>query len=112
MDFLFGLIVVAAVLMSFVYISSSGRAHNSALQSVEQVLRSVKEDRPIIVLVAILGISYFILSFMGKLLIFFCGIVLPVQGLFLIDFMPFFFILFFFVFSNYSACNITKTKFS
>lgn len=81
MDFLFGLVVVAAVLMSFVYLSSSARASNNALATVKQLFRTVKEDRPIIVLVALLGASYLVMSFMGKLLIFFVGIVLPVQGL-------------------------------
>ncbi|CAF2644883.1 unnamed protein product [Rotaria sp. Silwood2] len=78
-DFLFGLIVVMAVLMGFVYISSTPRVGNNALASVEHFFRSAKEDRPIIVLIAILGISYLILSFLGKLLIFFVGIVLPIQ---------------------------------
>ena len=80
-DFLFGLVVVAALLMSFVYLSSSARVSNNALATVEQLFRSVKEDRPIIVLIAILGASYLVLSFMGKLLIFLVGIVLPIQGL-------------------------------
>jgi hypothetical protein len=80
-DFIFGLVVISALLMGFVYISSSGRVGNNALASVEYFLRSAKEDRPIVVLIAILGVSYFILSFMGKLFIFFFGIVLPVQGL-------------------------------
>jgi hypothetical protein len=80
-DFLFGLVVVSALLMGFVYISSSPQVGNTTLATVENFLRSAKQDRPIIVLVGILGISYFILSFMGKLLIFFIGIVLPVQGL-------------------------------
>lgn len=81
-DFIFGLVVVSALLMGFVYVSSSASARvgNNTLASVEHFLRSAKEDRPIIVLVAILGVSYFILSFMGKLLTFFLGIVLPVQG--------------------------------
>jgi hypothetical protein len=67
--------------MGFVYISSSPRFGNNTLASVEHFLRSAKEDRPIIVIIAVLGLSYFILSFMGKLSIFFLGIVLPVQGL-------------------------------
>jgi len=75
--------------MGFVYISSSARVGNNTLDSIKYFLRSAKEDRPIIVLIGLLGASYFILSFMGKLLIFFIGIVLPVQGLclslFLID---------------------------
>ena len=79
-DFLFGLVVVSALLMGFIYVSSSPRIGNNPLASVEHVLRSAKEDRPIIVLIAVLGVSYLILSFMGKLLIFFLGIVLPVQG--------------------------------
>ena len=79
-DFLFGLVVVAALLMAFIYISSSPRVGNNALASVEHVFRSAKEDRPILVIIAILGVSYLILSFVGKLLIFFLGIVLPVQG--------------------------------
>ena len=81
MDFLFGLVVVSALLMGFVYISSSARMNNNnILATVEHFLRSAKEDRPVIVLVAVLGASYFILSFLGKLFIFFFGIVLPVQG--------------------------------
>ena len=80
MDFLFGLVVVTALLMGFVYVSSSARVGNTPLASIEHFLRTAKEDRPIIVLVGILGVSYFVLSFLGKLLIFFVGIVLPVQG--------------------------------
>ncbi|CAF1143090.1 unnamed protein product [Adineta ricciae] len=83
-DFLFGLVVVSALLMGFVYISSSARANNNnVLATVEHFLRSAKEDRPIIVFVAVLGASYFILSFLGKLFIFFLGIVLPVQAILL-----------------------------
>ncbi|CAF1127946.1 unnamed protein product [Rotaria sp. Silwood1] len=82
-DFLFGLVVVMAVLMGFVYISSAPRVGNNPLASVEHFFRSAKEDRPIIVLIALLGISYFILSFLGKLLIFFIGIVLPIQAIIL-----------------------------
>ena len=55
---------------------------NNTLESLAQFLRSAKQGRPIIVLVAALGVSYIILHFMGKLLIFLFGIVLPVQGLF------------------------------
>jgi len=80
-DFIFGLVVVSALLMGFVYISSSARAGNNFLGTVEHFVRSAKEDRPIIVLIGILGVSYFILSFMGKLFIFFLGIVLPVQAI-------------------------------
>ncbi len=90
MDFLFGLVVVSALLMGFVYISSSPRVGNNPIASVEHFLRTAKQDRPIIVLIAILGVSYFILSFMGKLLIFFIGIVLPVQGLNLFYFQIYF----------------------
>jgi hypothetical protein len=79
-DFIFGLVVVAALLMGFIYISSSARVGNTPLATIEHFLSSAKQDRPIIVLVGILGLSYFVLSFMGKLLIFFIGIVLPVQG--------------------------------
>jgi len=75
-DFLFGLAVVSALLMGFVYISSSAHVGNNALASVEHFLRSV--------LVGVLGLSYFILSFMGKLSIFFLGIVLPVQSMFVL----------------------------
>ncbi|CAF0992784.1 unnamed protein product [Rotaria sordida] len=78
-DFLFGLVVVMAVLMGFIYISSAPRVGNNPLASVENFFRSAKEDRPIIVLIAVLGISYLILSFIGKLFIFFLGIVLPIQ---------------------------------
>jgi len=92
-DFIFGLVVVSALLMGFVYISSSPRIGNNALASVEHFLRSAKEDRPIIVLIAVLGVSYLILSFMGKLLIFFRWNCLPDS-------------------SNYSSCNITQTKYS
>lgn len=67
--------------MAFVYISSSARVSNNALASIEHFLRTAKQDRPIIVLIAILGVSYFVLSFVGKLAIFFLGIVLPVQGM-------------------------------
>jgi hypothetical protein len=81
-DFIFGLVVVAAVLMGFVYLSSSGRVGNNAISSIEHFLRSIKEDRPIIVLVALLGVAYLILSFMGKIFIFLFGIVLPIQGLY------------------------------
>ena len=109
MDFIFGLVVVSALLMGFIYISSSARVGDTPLASIQRFLRSAKEDRPIIVLIALLGASYFIFSFMEKLFIFFLGIVLPVQGLFFcfdrsivqLDF-----------FSYYSPCNITKTKFS
>jgi hypothetical protein len=66
--------------MGFVYVSSSPRVGNASLASIKNFLSTAKEDRPIIVLVGILGVSYFVLSFMGKLLIFFIGIVLPVQG--------------------------------
>ncbi len=83
-DFLFGLAVVSALLMGFVYISSSPRFGNNTLASVEHFLRSAKEDRPIVVLVGVLGLSYFILSFVGKLSIFFLGIVLPVQSMFVL----------------------------
>ncbi|UJR31113.1 hypothetical protein I4U23_018621 [Adineta vaga] len=82
-DFLFGLVVVSALLMGFVYISSSPRINNNTFASVEHFFRSAKEDRPIIVLIAVLGVSYFILSFMGKLFIFFLGIVLPIQAIIL-----------------------------
>jgi hypothetical protein len=76
------LVVVSALLMGFVYLSSSSaRVGNNSLASIEQFLRSAKEDRPIIVLIGVLGVSYLILSFMGKLLIFLLGIVLPIQGL-------------------------------
>ncbi len=85
-DFIFGLVVVSALLMGFISISSSARFGNNTLASIDNFLRSAKEDRPIIVLVAILGVSYFILSFMGKLFIFFIGIVLPIQGLCLSSF--------------------------
>jgi len=79
-DFIFGLAVVSALLMGFVHVSSSAHVGNPTLESVKKFLLSAKQDRPIIVLVGILGLSYFILSFLGKLLIFFVGIVLPVQG--------------------------------
>ncbi|CAF1369519.1 unnamed protein product [Rotaria magnacalcarata] len=78
-DFLFGLVVVLAVLMGFVYLSSSPGFGNNSLAATEQFIRSAKEDRPLIVLVGILGISYLILSFLGKLMIFLVGIVLPIQ---------------------------------
>ncbi|CAF3382046.1 unnamed protein product [Rotaria socialis] len=78
-DFLFGLVVVLAVLMGFVYLSSSPGFGNNSLATAEQFIRSAKEDRPLIVLVGILGISYLILSFLGKLMIFLIGIVLPIQ---------------------------------
>ena len=74
------MVVVAAILMGFVYLSSSARVGNNAIASIEHFLRSVKEDRPIIVLVALLGVAYLVLSMMGKIFIFLLGIVLPVQG--------------------------------
>lgn len=79
-DFLFGLSVVATVLMGFVYVSSTAQTTNNALATIKQILRSAQEDRPIIVLIGILGVSYLIFSFLGKLFIFVCGIILPVQG--------------------------------
>ncbi|CAF0779547.1 unnamed protein product [Adineta steineri] len=82
-DFIFGLVVVAALLMSFVYISTSARVGHNALASVQHFVRTAQEDRPILILVGVLGVAYFILSFMGKLFIFFFGIVLPLQAIIL-----------------------------
>lgn len=112
-DFLFGLVVVSALLMGFVYLSSSpALTRNNTLASLEQFFRSAKEDRPIIVLVAILGVSYFILSMLGKLLIFLFGIVLPIQGLLFLPLKTLIIIFCFIWFSYYSSCVFSPTKFS
>ncbi|CAF0802240.1 unnamed protein product [Didymodactylos carnosus] len=81
-DFLFGLVVVSAVLMAFVYVSPSTKLQ-SPTASIESFLQTLKRDRPIIILVALLGVSYLILSMLGKILVFIAGIVLPIQAILL-----------------------------